>query len=280
VETWRFGTCLDPKAPLVVDLPALSPAAEEQTGPVSLVLVSTPGSSHDTHAWDVEIDGERVSTEVPGMPPRARDTLGPFVLRERPASVAIRGSARARGSATCKHGGLAEVRLLGPDRSALASVPATVTTFAPPRDLGVPVRPASWVSARGLSRYRAGIEPTPEVHAVSLVLGTDADLAFAPEWLPGGGETPIDLVVTLTGSRAGDDARLVVLVDGAPMLDLAPPATLDRSWQSAIVTIAPPGPTARLSLRLVGAPRSEVEVRDIGLFSRARPVAGTERRDR
>ena len=96
--------------------------------------------------------------------------------------------------------------------------------------------------------------------------------------MPDGGRRPLDVIVTLARSRAGPDARLVVLLEGEPVLDVAPPATRDGSWQSSVATLPPPGPVARFGLRLVGDPDAQVLVRDIGLFSRAVPISAEPRR--
>lgn len=267
--------CLDPREPLRVELPPVAPG---DAGPVSIVLVATPGTSSATPHWRVRIDGAAIDTEPPGAPARARDTLGPIVVARRPTEIEIRGSKRRHRGRACPHGGLAEVRVLGPDLPVLDRASKSVRGFGPPHDLGVPVRPASWVSARGLSRYRPGVSPPPEIRAVSMVLRPGTDLSFSPEWMPDGGRRPLDVIVTLARSRAGPDARLVVLLEGEPVLEVAPPATRDGSWQSSVATLPPPGPVARFGLRLVGDPDAQVFVRDIGLFSRAVPISPEPRR--
>lgn len=273
--------CLDDRKALVVDIPAAPDGTGAGAGPVSLVLVATPGTARNNPGWTIEIDGEPVDPMLAHAPVRARDTLGPFVLAERPRTVSIRGSAKTTKKVACARGGLAELRLLGPERAALAdpAAAATAITFAPSTDLGVPVEPAAWVSARGLSRYRAGLTPPPEIHAVSMVLGAGETLGFPLQFLPDAGATDLDLVVTLTRSHVEHGAELLVLSGERVVARLSPPPSRDRSWQSPVVTLASEGLVDRLGLRLLSADASAaVEVRDIGLFSRAPPQPGARSR--
>jgi hypothetical protein len=244
-------------------------------GAISLAIVAAPGTASHNDAWTVRIDGDQRGTRVAGTAPRWRDTLGPFVLDERPRSIAVRGAAHAVAGAACPHGGVQELRLAPIDRPALAQAEVIdAITFAPPQELGHPVRPLRWVAGRGLSRYRAGIEPRPQIRAVSMVLDAARPLAFAPEPLPAGDE--LDLVVTLTGATVSPEARLVVDADGIEIAEIDPPDAREGSWQSAAIRWRPTRALAAFTLRLRGAgPGESVLVRDIGLFSRGEAIAST-----
>jgi hypothetical protein len=258
--------CLLPDRPRRIVLPQLG------TGPRQIVLVAAPGTAAHNHRWMIEIDGERRTVAMPSASPRARDTLGPLTTRRAPQVIALTGSPKPTREAACPHGGLFELRVLDPSRSRSVAPEVSATTFAPPRDLGHAVTPTVWVSGRGLSRYRAGIEPEPDVRGVSLRLHTGAPLQFAPELLPDAG-APVDLIVTLTQTRLDPAARLLVALDDTVVAELDPPDEHAGTWQSKPLRIEPDTPVGRFSLALRGASEgNEAWVRDIGLFSRQRGV--------
>jgi hypothetical protein len=264
---WQDGTlCLSPKESLELRLDRPSAGSS----PVSLVLVAAPGTATHNHDWTIEVDGTLLATSVPRSHPRERDTLGPFVLIQRPEEIRIRGSKQRTAGATCPHGGLAEVRLLGPDAPALRRASnIEAATLGPEDDLGQPLSPVHWISGRGLSRYRTGTRPEPEVRKRALVLRKDRPLGFAPAHLPDAGQYPVDLIVTLIRARVRPETRIRVLVDDEVVADIDPPDSRDGSWQSRPVRFVPLGPVARVRLELLYAKSSDayVHVRDVGLFS-------------
>lgn len=260
-------------APLVVTLPEDGGAGR---GPVSLVLVSTPGTAALTPRWRVEIDGVSVTLDPPHLPVRERDTLGPIALRERPRTIVVRGAQAEVAGARCPHGGLAELRLLGPELPMLAGARASAVTFAPTHTLGHPPEPVGWVSGRGLSRYRRGLPPDVELRGpLSLVIGPDRPLRLPSAALPDGGREPLELVVTLTGTSLGPSARLWVVVDDQPLPPIDPPDAREGSWQSPALRWVPTAAAAEIAVELRDAgPGEHVLLRDIGLFSRATPLTG------
>jgi hypothetical protein len=297
VETWRIGAsegrwlgegppglrlvgvappqadapCLG-EAPLVITPPADGGAG---SGPVSLVLVSTAGTAALTARWRVEIDGVAIELDPPQLPPRERDTLGPLALPLRPRTIAVRGAEAQAPGARCPHGGLVELRLLGPEAPMLATAEATAVTFAPASTLGHPPRPVAWVSGRGLSRFRRGVSSAVEIRGLSLVVEPDRPLRLPSAALPDGGREPLDLVVTLTGARLGPRARLWVVVDGRPLPPIDPPDAREGSWQSPALRVQPTAAAAEIAVELRDAePGEQVLLRDIGLFSRAPPLPG------
>lgn len=256
--------CLSPDRDVVLTLPA------DGYGPRSVVLVAAPGTASRNHEWLIEIDGEERSTRVPRATARARDTLGPWVLERPPIRLHLRGAEKAVRDAPCPHGGLVEIRILEPDRSALIDAESTrALTFAPDRDLGHPVEPTRWVPGGGLSRYRTGIAPDPEIEGLSLVVTPDRPIRFAPVYVPELGRTPLRLVVTLTASHVSPDTRLVLRAQDRPIATIDPPDDRDGSWQSDAIEWTPPRSVTRLSLELEGTndPEARVLVRDLGLFS-------------
>ena len=203
------------------------------------------------------------------MSARARDTLGPFTVASAPRSIRVRGSKRAVASAQlCPHGGIAELRLLGPDHAASEDTEARAQTFVPALDLGHAVVPARWVPGRGLSRYRPGIVPAPELRALSLALRSRCAAAVRT-----GGVAArlhaIDVVVNLTGAGLGPSARIVVFADGVPVGTIDPPDQRNKSWQSPPLRLRARAAGGDWRLELVDAGEDDVAwVRDIGLFSR------------
>lgn len=262
--------CLDRKKKTTITLPD---APSGRQGPVALVLVASPGTSSTNEDWVVEADGQRLTLDAVGEPARPRDTLGPFVLPRRPHTLEVRGAKRQRTKAPCRYGGIDEIRLLPVARAIGDAVPWHGETFGPPTDLGHAVEPSVWVSGRGLSRKRPGIvsEGGPLEHAgPSLVLAVGQTLTFPPEPVPGDG-APVDLVVTLSRSEAGADAKLAVLVDDRVVHEIDVPPSRKGSWQSEPLPLPSPGAVARFGVRLAGdasAAEGKVWLRDLGLFSR------------
>jgi hypothetical protein len=265
--TWRGGAlCLSDKKSLELRLQQ----SADGSSPLSLVVVAAPGTAPRNHGWTIEVDERAVAINMPRAHPRERDTLGPFVLTRRPSKIRIRGSKQRTEGATCPHGGLAEVRLLGPDAPAVRSAAAVeAVTTGPEEELGQPYAPVHWVSGRGLSRYRTGTRPEPEIGRLALVLRKNRPLGFAPAHLPDAGQHPVDLVVTLTRARVRSETRIRLLADDEVLADIDPPDSRDGSWQSKPVRFVPTGPTVRVRLELVHARGSDayVHVRDVGLFS-------------
>ena len=268
-KTAGRGVCLDRKKPLELRLPPL------ESGPHSVVLVATPGTAETNHGWRIELDGERRDVSMIAAHRRGRDTLGPLPVAQAPRTIRIRGASKAVPDAPCPHGGLLELRVLPADRPWLGRAPTRALTFAPPRDLGHPVMPTAWVSGRGLSRYRPGLDPDTEIEAVSLVVTPEAPIQFMPEPLPAQDRTELDLVVTLTATAIDPAARLVVRVDGRELVRIDPPDERTGSWQSKAFAFVPEGPVARFEVHLESPSSTDrVRVRDIGLFSREDPTRG------
>lgn len=260
------------REPLTLTLPQSGAAG---SGPVSLVLVATPGTAGRNNRWSIEVDGEALAIDAPRASRRDRDTLGPFTLPRRPHSITVRGPKKKTRRARCPHGGLAELRLLGPDAPMLAAAETHAVTFAPALSLGHPIEPVAWVSGRGLSRHRPGLSPEPEIKGLSLVLTDGPGLRFAPAALPDGGRMPADLVLTLTGASISPAARLRIEIDGEVLALVDPPDDRTRSWQSEPLRLHPTSATATITVSLVDAgPDDRVLLRDIGLFSRAEPLRG------
>jgi hypothetical protein len=266
-ELGEQGLCFVKRGTVTIDFDGLP------LGPGSVALVATPGTADINAKLAIAIDGTARRSTAPQMAVRPADTLGPFAVATAPSEIEIQGFARERPG-TCPFGGLAEVRVLDVDRSALAMVSADAMTIAPARDLGHAVEPTLWVGGRGLSRYRAGIEPTPEIEALSIVVTGAAPLQFAEEPLPAGGRSEIDIIVTLTGARVGPGARLVVSVDDVDVATIDPPDEHGSTWQSEPQTWRPTAPVVRFGVRLEGGQADDaIALRDIGLFSRGPIVA-------
>lgn len=251
------GVCLERGGPLQLRLP-------EDLGPGSLVLVMTPGTDRSNAKLSVQIDGRGIPLRRLRAPTRHRDTLGPFVL-DSPHRVRIEALDRGHPSAVCKHGGVAEIRWLAPDRGADWSRLKAVT-LGPKNELGHALEPTVWVPGRGLSRYRPDLTPPPEIAGLSLVVTPAEALRFGPEYLPSLG--PQDVVVTLTGASVSADARLVLRADAEVVAELDPPDDRAGTWQSKPLRWTPGAPAVRWSLALESAaPGDVVHVRDVGLFA-------------
>lgn len=258
--------------PLELQLPETGAAGHTA---VSLVVVAVPGTAATNPRWRLEVDGLPVGLDPPGRAPRHRDTLGPFTFASRPRRVTIVGAPEGIAEARCPHGGVIEVRLLGTDSSALAHAPTTATTFAPARSLGHPVDAVAWVPARGLSRRRPGLRPAPKLEGPSIVVTPEAAVDFPVAMLPAAGRDPVDVVVTLTAMTLHPDARLVLSVGGEVLTEIDPPDARRGSWQSPPVRWTPTGAAAAFGVTLRNAATGDrVLLRDIGLFSRAPPIAG------
>jgi hypothetical protein len=120
-----------------------------------------------------------------------------------------------------------------------------------------------------LSRYRAGIDPAPEIVAESVSLRRGQTITFAPQWLPGRGAAPFDLVVNLARIDIGPDATLAVYLDGRELSVQTLGGPRSQHWQSEPVRVRPDDIVGRFSLELRGPDdtRGSVLVRDIGLFA-------------
>ncbi len=257
------GHCLAQGGDVVVELPS---ALARDTR--SIAIVAVPGTSSVNHTWSVAIDHEPRSLDPPGVSGRARDTIGPLPVTEPPQFLRIGGNRTPVAGAACPHGGLAEVRLLGADGSALAGKGVQSEVFVPSSDLGHPHPPARWVAGRGLSRYRSGFAVPPEIGALSVAVRPGVAVQFGPEPIPGHGRTPLDVVVTLTSAQTSSDARVRVLADGRVVAELDPPDARDRSWQSPPARIEIDREVVRFSLEMIdGAPDDVTWVRDIALFT-------------
>ncbi|MDC0715568.1 hypothetical protein [Nannocystis bainbridge] len=252
-------TCLDLEHPLVLDLPP-------GDGPGSLVLVAQPGG--DTPAWRIVVDGQPVALDPPGPgPARARDTLGPIAFAAPPRRVELWGSPRPRDDLACPHGGLAEVRLLGPDRGPDEPTPAWARTYSPPHDLGHRVTPARFAPGRALTRLRSGLDRARELDGPSLVVRAGDPLTFPIEHVPSA--SSISLAVTLRGTRLSPSGRVRVLADDALLLELDPPDEQPGVWHSPPTSVALPGPAPRLRVEVHDPerPDAHVAVRDLVLFA-------------
>lgn len=295
VRTWRFDgskgaaglritggadgpgrRCLTPESPLRLEWIGSSPS-----GPGALVVVAAPGTPDQVAHWSVSFDDTPRDVTPAKMPTRIRSTLGPFAYARAPKMVTIKGSRDPAPGAACPYGGVAEIRLLPPDRAYLSKVRAEGFAYVPAHDFGHPYEPTAWVSGRGLSRYRPGIQPRPTIKALSLLLTKKQPLSFAPAPMPDHGPAPLHLVVTSTKSKLGKKARIVVFVDDREVARLDPPnGRVDRVWQSAPIEIRPAGPVGRIRLELRGARRRDgVRVRDVGLFAAREPIAAELIRD-
>lgn len=256
--------CLHPKKPLSIVF------ERPPAGPGQLVVVAESGTGRMNENWQVVADGDPLALRMPKSGRRERDTLGPFMRPEHPRRMKVTGSKQPTVGAECPHGSIAELRWLPLSGSRLASLASqSATTIAPQDDLGNPVTPTRWVSARALSRYRPGTRPSPEVQARSLELRPGQSLAFAPIEAPGGGAgAQVDVVVRLTGTSVGPDARIIVSVNGVEIATIDPPDARDGSWPSEVTRVRLEDALIRAELRLEGDsdPNHFIWVRDVAFF--------------
>jgi hypothetical protein len=259
--------CLDPEQPLELDV---DPELAAKTA--AIVVVAAAEHAALAEGWSITIDGEARSNRAPGIAPRSRATLGPFATSAAPRRIAVIGSPRTLDDARCPHGELREIRLLGPERGALADATLESVVLAPPRDLGHPMAPVQWVGGRGLSRLRpqaasdtASGETAVRANALALVAGTPLQFAPEPQAV-----ASFDVVVNLTASDVSPDARIAVWADDVLLGHVDPPDRRDRSWQSPPLSFTAAGPVTRWRLELEGdGDGGTAWVRDLGLFSRA-----------
>lgn len=283
--------CLHRKKRKTITLPD---APTAYGGPVALVIVASPGTSRSNAKWSIKADGQRLRTKTVGQPRRPHDTIGPFILEQRPRTLSLRGAKRKHGSAPCPYGGVDEIRIvpLDPTANADALASGRARSFAPPTELGHPIEPITWVAGRGLSKARPGIisrDGSLKAAGPSLVLRGGQTLEFPAEPLPDGGRHPLHVVVTLARAMAGPGAQLQLLWNGEVLATIEPPADRKRSWQSEPIVVRAAGPLATIAIRLVTATDDDgdddgdddahvVHLRDIGLFSQG-PRLASERVD-
>ena len=93
----------------------------------------------------------------------------------------------------------------------------------------------------------------------------------------GTGGLCLDLLVTLARiDGSTDGATLQVSAGERTWLRHEVPPARTRAWQSPAATIEPTAASATLTLELsADDPDARIDVRDIGLFSRRPPIAGT-----
>ncbi len=252
--------CLDPKKPLEFVLP-------RRDTPGSAVLVGAPGSAGRAPHWPIGADGEPWIARLAKIRPRPRDTLGPFVFATRPQVIRIRGTAEPNPHIPCPHGAVTQLRLLEPDVHALEQLrtraPERIAThrFTPPDDLGHPFPETVWTRGISLSRYRAGLRPTPDVESMAIVVRTDESVTFAPEQLPT--RDPL-LRVHLKRTRVAAHTRLLVYLDEKLATTIDPPDERAGHWPSEMVQLHADTSVAQISVTLAGP--GEVLVRDVALI--------------
>jgi len=256
--------CRPESEPQTIDVPA------DRTENVrQLVLIAgSPGVTG--RSWAVAIDGSPLGTDPSGLPSRLRNTLGPFVVVDPARTVTITNRPEVQTNPPCPR--LAEVRWLGPDRSALAAETTTVS-FGPGLELGHPVARTRWVRGLALSRYRSVTQPSPSIENLALILEADQPIEFASTTLP---PAPLLAVIHVTRSRLTAGGRVRLDANGETIGSFEPPPHHDSSWSSPPLTWIPATPTATLSLHLVDAPANdEIWIRDLALFTTdGRPGTG------
>ncbi len=269
------GVCLSATDPLVVTVPPAGPASAD---PTSVVLVAAPGTDENNHRWRVEADGQPLSFTTPKISPRARDTLGPYLLERRPQTLSILGVADLDAAGPCEHGTLSELRLLRHGAGALDQEPVDwAVSLTRQDDLGKPFVTSDWVAARSLNRFRPGTTPTPDISGMTMRLSGGESLGFAPMLLPAAGERPVDLVVTITGSQLAPGSRLRILADDSLLVELDPPDSREASWSSPPLAWSPTRATVRVRAELVGAHGEHwVGIRDIAFFARGQWIEATQ----
>lgn len=256
-----FTGCLDGQTPVVF---TVAPELAERVAAVVLVAAAEHAGTADT--WRIAIDDAPRRTRAPGSSARSRATLGPLAVGRGLRTIGVRGAAKPDPDATCPHGALAELRLLGPEHDGLSAVTPESIVLVPERDLGHPVAAVAWVTGRGLSRLRPQLGEPPATRGTSMALTAATAIALAPEALMPG---DYDVVVNLTSTRLSADARIRVWADDAVLGELDPPETRSSSWQSPPLSLTASGPATRWRLELVGGADDDVAwVRDLGLFAR------------
>lgn len=251
--------CVSPGAPATVQLDEA--LARRVAG---VVVVVAHDESARAESWRVAIDGTLRPVRAAGISGRVRQTLGPFAVAA-PREIRIEGAAKADDDAACPHGAVIEVRLLGPERRALAGIDPEAIVIAPDDDLGHAIAPAAWVSGRGLSRLRPQLAPGAAMHANSLVLTAATPITFADEPLVAG---IYDVVVNTTSTAVDPDARIRVVADDRLLGEIDPPDARDRSWQSPPLRLETARPVTRWRIELVAGDTDRIGVRDLGLFLR------------
>ncbi len=274
--------CLDPQRGLLVEVGVGS------TEVAHVVLVAEPGTMASNSSWRVEVDGEPLVLEPPaGLRPHPRATLGPYPVAGRPRQIAVFGAESSAGEGRCPHGELAEVRLLPRERSGLVEPGLgliVARTFEPlPVIVAKPLEPVTWVGGRSLTRHRPGIrgggrepkvydhEPAAATVGEALVVEQGGRLEFPLVDLPVdrvGQPLPLELVVSLASSEAGEGSRLHVWVGDTELAVIRLPAPRTTVWPAPAIDWTPALGRAQLSLELEGDAGGRVLVRDVALFVR------------
>ncbi|MFO7565631.1 MAG: hypothetical protein R6X02_23515 [Enhygromyxa sp.] len=269
--------CVAPKRPLRIELPRPADARH-------LVIVTTDADPRSTPRWRLRVDGQAIATEPPsGLRPHPRASLGPVPIPSRDAAgdrliieltpPALPDAARTSGE--CPWGRVTLVRTLPAERSsllALAPEQVEATTIAPPEDFGDAIMPSAWTPGRSLSRYRPGTTldggKSPAIVGLSLELPAGRTLRFAPIDLPvdeNGNARPLDLLVTLAGTRTDEGATLRIFADDHELGQLTVPPMRRGSWIAPPLAWHPRHDRAALHVELI-ADHGSVELRDLALF--------------
>lgn len=251
------GGCVSHDAPLVVRLDGTLDVA-------GVVVVASPDDAARAESWQITIDGIDRPTRAAGTSARVRQTLGPFAAAS-PRTITIHGAPKPEGDRECPHGAVTEIRLLGPEQSALARVEPESIVIAPDDDLGHAVVLARWVGGRGLSRLRPQIAPGATMRANALTLTAATPVTFADEPLAAGS---YDVVINTTATAVDPTARLRVLADDRLIGEIDPPDTRDRSWQSPPLRYDTTTSVTRWRVELVAGDADTIGLRDVGLFMR------------
>ena len=208
----------------------------------------------------LRLDKKLVQLGRPGLPVDARGSLGPLYV----------GPGRHRLSGA----GIAKVWLLPPPTRASAQVRGSAQSRHHGDERGHPVKNSAWSSALGLSRFRAGFDAEPELHAMSLRVRPGAPLEFPRAWLPGVGEAPetsqYDVIATLTGSQLAEGTKLRITLNGRAVQDSVPPAALPGSWQTPKLRWTDGSASVRARIELIGDQAEDqwVDIRDLTFFLR------------
>jgi hypothetical protein len=271
------GVCLDPRQPLRIPVRAALRESDvvDRDGPVEITIRGTRGSYAQTPRLKLFADGKRLVTASPGDERRARHTLGPILLPRAPEMLEIRG-ADAQASSVCLHGGVSEVWVAPPPRTASSMVPdenITATAFAAEDDFGMPYKFSHWAPGRALTRFRPGTRGM-QVHALSMRMTRKRPLSFALAAIPAADAH--DVIVTMTGSRLSPEARVELRIDGTVVERFDPPDRIRGSWQGPKTRLEGLPPAVSVELKLVGADAEDrLDVRDVAFFSVVDPRAST-----